>query len=278
MANIKISLINESTVLGDDDVQSALQSLQTQVTDHFAPEWGIDADLGFVPKGSKPKPGSWWLTVFDNSDQPGALGYHDLTSDGLPLGKIFAGTDKQYGLSWTVTASHELLEMLGDPDINLTAFVEDENNHSGRLYAYEVCDACEADKFGYKVDGVLVSDFVTPAWFESFREPRKTKFDYRNLIKRPFQLLKGGYIGIYDVNKGTGWTQIEAEKAEDPDLETLAVGEEKNSTRRIVLSAKNPTFYQYMSRARLGSRREKRRTPRHLWLKSNTRNIKRKTI
>jgi hypothetical protein len=272
VANIKISLINESTVVEDSEVKSALYSLQTQVTEHFAPEWGIDADLVFVPKGSTPTRGSWWLTVFDNSDQPGALGYHDITSEGLPLGKIFAGTDKQYGLSWTVTASHELLEMLGDPDVNLTAFVENDDNHSGRLYAYEVCDACEADKFGYKIGGVLVSDFVTPPWFESFRKSYKTKFDYRKLIKRPFQLLKGGYIGIYDINKGTGWTQIEAQKAGAPDLETLAVGEEKNSTRRIVVSAKSPTFYQYSSRARLGSRREKRRTPRHLWLKSNVHN------
>jgi hypothetical protein len=122
MANIKVSLINESTVLEDNEVKSALDSLQTQITEHFAPEWGVDADLAFVQKGSTPMRGSWWLTVFDNSDQPGALGYHDITSEGLPLGKIFAGTDIQYGRSWTVTASHELLEMLGGPDVNLTTF------------------------------------------------------------------------------------------------------------------------------------------------------------
>jgi len=42
-------------------------------------------------------------------------GHHDLTPDGLPVGKSFAGTDKHFGHSWTVTASHELLEMLADP-------------------------------------------------------------------------------------------------------------------------------------------------------------------
>ncbi len=123
MANIQVSVINASTVLTDDQVKVALPALQTQVRRDFAPAWGVDADLSFVPQGSKPVPGSWWLVILDNSDQAGALGYHDLTEEGLPLGKVFAGTDKHYGNEWTVTASHELLEMLGDPDVNLTALV-----------------------------------------------------------------------------------------------------------------------------------------------------------
>jgi len=49
--------------------------------------------------------------ILDDSDQAGALGYHDLTSDGLPIGKVFAASDLKAGTSWTVTASHELLEM-----------------------------------------------------------------------------------------------------------------------------------------------------------------------
>jgi hypothetical protein len=124
MANIKVAVINASTVLKDGEVSAAVPALQAQVHSDFAPIWGIDADLTFVPGGSHPAPGSWWLTILDNSDVAGALGYHDVTNAGLPLGKVFAGTDKQYGLSWTVTASHELLEMLGDPEINLTVFVQ----------------------------------------------------------------------------------------------------------------------------------------------------------
>ena len=37
---------------------------------------------------------------------------NDVTREGLPLGKVFAKTDQQYGEKWTGTASHELLEML----------------------------------------------------------------------------------------------------------------------------------------------------------------------
>lgn len=243
MANIKISVINASTVLTDDQVQAAVPSLQKQVTRDFAPQWGTDADLTFVPQGQQPQPGTWWLTILDDSDQAGALGYHDLTSDGLPLAKVFAKSDLDNNLSWTVTASHELLEMLGDPDIDLTVFVQPDNT-SGTLYAYEVCDACEDDQFGYNIDGVTVSDFVFPSWFESFRQPG-TQFDFQNQITAPLQLLAGGYIGAFDVTAGTGWHQI---TAQDAPLD-------------------------YRARPRPGSRRERRRTPRSQWMHSNVHRI-----
>ena len=239
MANIQISLINQSTVLSDADVKAALPALQTQVHRDFAPVWGTDADLAFVGAGQNPAPGSWWLGVFDNSDVADALGYHDITTEGLPLGKIFAGTDLQTGQSWTITASHELLEMLGDPDINLTVLVQSSDT-AGRLYAYEVCDACEADNLGYLIDGVRVSDFVFPSWFESFRAPGSAKFDQQGQISQPFQLLPGGYIGIFDIGSGTGWTQLNAAKP---------------------LTA--------LQRPRLGSRRERRRALRTHWMKSS---------
>jgi hypothetical protein len=206
----------------------------------FARVWGIDADLTFVPHGGTPDPGTWWLVILDTSDAAGALGYHDLTEEGLPLGKVFAQSDLVSGYEWTVTASHELLEMLGDPDINLTAFVESSKS-GGILYAYEVCDACEADQYGYEIDGILVSDFVYPAWFESFRTKGSTQFDYQKRIKEPFGLLPGGYIGTYEVKSGGGWRQITA--AGDP--------------------------YRYEMRPRLGSRRERRRTTRHQWQRSH---------
>ncbi len=228
MANIKIAVINESTVVNNKNVPEVVDALQTQVTRDFSQAWGIEADLRFVSKGQKPNTEEWWLAILDDSDQAGALGYHDVTNEGLPLAKVFAKTDLNYNEKWSVTASHELLEMLGDPEINLTVFIESKTG--GRLYAYETCDACEADKFGYKINGVLVSDFVFPSWFESFRK-QGTQFDFTNNIKKPFQLLPGGYIGIYDVNSGSGWKQLTAEK---------------NNFR---------------SRPPVGSRRERRRIP-----------------
>src|SRR5204863_8899220 len=74
MANIQIAFLNKSTVLKDNEIQAAIQPFQKQISRDFAPVWGVDADLSFIPKG-KPAPTKTWLIgVFDNSDQAGALG------------------------------------------------------------------------------------------------------------------------------------------------------------------------------------------------------------
>jgi hypothetical protein len=112
-------VINESTVLADTDVVPVVAALQKQVTNDFGPVWGTATQLSILPKGNQPPSGSWWLVLLDDSDQANALGYHDLTAEGLPIGKVFAASDLKAGTSWTVTASHELLEMLGDPNKDL---------------------------------------------------------------------------------------------------------------------------------------------------------------
>src|SRR5580693_2865799 len=211
VATAQISVINESTLLTDAEVSPVISALQQQVTNDFRPIWGIDAELTMVPQGAQPPNGSWWLVLLDDSDQAGALGYHDLTPDGLPIGKAFAASDLKAGTSWSVTTSHELLEMLADPNINLTILVQNANT-TGTLFAYEVCDACEDDSFGYQINNVLVSDFVYPAWFETFRAQGSTQFDHMNQIQNPLQLLAGGYIGVFSVSDGSGWQQQTAEK------------------------------------------------------------------
>jgi len=238
MGTIKIAFINASTVVSDNDAKAVMSALQKQVSNDFAPVWGVDAILQFFKQGQATPTGYWWLTILDNSDQAGALGYHDITSEGLPLGKIFAKSDLQYGSAWSVTASHELLEMLGDPDINLTVFRQNTND-SGILYAYEVCDACEADEFAYKIDNVLVSDFVYPSWFEDIIYDG-IQYDHLKKIDKPFLLLEGGYISIYKINSGEGWTQLNPPGAR----------------------------LEYKMRAKVGTRRERRRTPKHQWLRS----------
>jgi len=205
-ANIRIAIFNDSTVVSDKDVEALVGVLQKQVDRDFGPAWGCPAKLRFVPKGANADAAEWWLVVLDNSDQANDLGYHDLTDWGLPMGKVFAKTAITDKSSWTVTASHELLEMLADPNINLSVFGE--GPIGARLYSYEVCDPCEADRFGYTIDGTLVSDFVLPSWFESFWERGGTQFDFMSHINEPFQLLPDGYIGINDIASGLGWSSI----------------------------------------------------------------------
>lgn len=251
MADIKIQISNESSVLTDNQVQAVVPALQTQVSRDFAPMWGIDADLEFVTKDQLDS-SKWWLIIFDDSDQPGALGYHDLNPKGLPLGKIFAKTDMQDKLQWTVTTSHELLEMLGDPDINLAAVMQPDQQ-TAILYAYEVCDAVEADQYGYDIDGVLVSDFVYPSYFETMFKDQTVQFDYQNKLKNIVpDMLPGGYMLAWDIYSGSGWQQIFADRPINI-----------KGMRR--------------SRPRVGSRRERKMASHNQWLKSVSNQGEKKT-
>jgi len=113
-----IAITNASTCLTDAQVEAAIPALQRHVSLDFRAYWDLDCQLIPLPKDDA-LPGGWWqISVIDNPDQAGALGYHELTSHGTPLGKVFAALDIQSGGSWTVSLSHELLEMLADPWIN----------------------------------------------------------------------------------------------------------------------------------------------------------------
>jgi hypothetical protein len=133
-----IAIINKSKALTDAEVKAVIPAMQTQIDRDFAPIWELDATLTFLSASDTVPANVWTMYLLDNSDQSGALGYHDITDNGLPTGKVFAADDKKYNLSWTVTLSHELLEMLLDPYINTTVFIQ-QTDTTGVLFAYEVC-------------------------------------------------------------------------------------------------------------------------------------------
>ncbi|MGH8711666.1 MAG: hypothetical protein ACREVA_10200 [Burkholderiales bacterium] len=83
------------------------------------------------------------MVFLDDADQPGALAYHDLTPDGLPQSKVFVKTTLENNDLVSVSASHELVEMLVDPAINLMTTGPDPKT----IYAYESADPVEAFSF-----------------------------------------------------------------------------------------------------------------------------------
>ena len=208
MPNVpNIAFINASSAVSDQEAIAVMNALQVQVTRDFYPAWGESANLYYFKNNQQIPVSYWWLVILDYNESSGNAGYHDLSPEGMPMGLIPAKADKDVGNQWSVTASHELLEMIEDPGINLSARRLDENGEFV-LYAYEVCDPCETEGQGYYINGVLVSDFVYPAWFEDFSHPPGTQYDFMNLIQEPFQLLQDGYISVNRNYNNGGWVQL----------------------------------------------------------------------
>lgn len=181
-----IACINRSSIYSDDDMGKLVPALRKFLDNCFIPIWGTPASLTLATDDVE---GAWSLVMLDDADAADALGYHDLTKDGLPISKVFVKTTLAAGEKISVTAAHEIAEMLIDPSANLWA-----QHPNGSMWAYEASDAVEDEEF--LIDGIAMSDFVTPAYFEGFRAPGSARFDYLKLIKRPFQILHGGYAII----------------------------------------------------------------------------------
>jgi hypothetical protein len=185
-----IALVNYSTLLVEADLRPMTIALQTQLTRDLNALWGVSASLIHYLPGTPIPASRWVLGFFDDADQAGALGYHDVTPVGLPLGKVFVKTVRQDGASVSVVASHELIEMLVDPWINV--FVQDEAD-AKKFWIREACDAVEGDADGYAINGVQVSDFVTPVYFEP--TVAAGPWDFRQLLAGPIPtMLPSGYL------------------------------------------------------------------------------------
>lgn len=171
-----------------------VDAVAAQVQDHFASAWQIPANPVTYLEKDAPRPASGAvLTVVDNPDQPDVLGWHTEGAQDVIYGYVFAapildnGGAVLTGATYTVAAtlSHEVLETIADPHVNLWA-----TGPSGTLISQEVCDPVENGS--YEINGVSVSNFVTPNWFDAQAAPG-TPMDYLGRVSQPFQMDQGGY-------------------------------------------------------------------------------------
>lgn len=210
---LNFAIVNQSTVLQDKDVMAYMPAQQRQINEHVFPHYGVWVNMVYVRDLQAVRPDYWALVLMDNSDQAGALGYHYETPAGQPMSKVFVKTDIENHLSWTVTASHEVIELLVNPQVNNVIVTAGPNNRGIRLWAKEACDMVEADSLGYQINNTQLSDFALPAWFEP---QSHGPFDFMGHCKAPFQIAPGGYMSVLDINPDTraivpSWKMIHAQ-------------------------------------------------------------------
>jgi len=191
-----IACVNAAKMGLGVDFQKLVAALQAYVDRFIAPVWGTPAKLVISTKLTGQQ---WGLVFLDDADVANALAYHDLTPAGFPLSKVFVRTTLRAGEAVSVSASHELVEMLVDPAINLMTTGPDPR----ATYAYETADPCEA--LAFPVLGIPMSDFVYPSYFEAFRPAGSVRFDAMGKVRKPFEILRGGYQIVF---KGGRWSQV----------------------------------------------------------------------
>jgi hypothetical protein len=187
---IQVALVSESETLAFGELLSVSAALQKQVSRDFAPIWELHATIDPFERLEDVPTGYWPVVVVDQL-HTGDLGIHG-QRDGQPIALV------QFGQDWSLTASHECLEMLADPWARHLVAGDALDGSGHRVeYLVEVSDPCQAAVFGYRVNGHLVSNFYTPEYF-SPSGSTAARYDFRGEMSQPRQVLEGGYLSWRD--------------------------------------------------------------------------------
>jgi hypothetical protein len=194
-----IAILNQSTLVSIDDAAAMTEAAAAQVRYDAAPIWDrAPAAVVFYTDPAAVPATAHGIAIVDTiQNQPqGVLGFHTEDQGGKLWGVVAAKPELDNGAKvttgdWSVSSvlSHEVLEMYVDPNCNLWA-----NDGKGSAYSYEVCDPVEAPS--YTLNGVSVSNFVTPSWFDPLA-PATAQFDKLGQLHAAFSILKGGYV-VYE--------------------------------------------------------------------------------
>lgn len=242
-SNVRLAFVSQVDELDSTELTQVAKAVQTQIQRDFAPHWGVEATVSVYQTLADVPYDCWPIIVLADPGQ-GTSGLH-LEKDGQPYALV------RHEEGWSLTASHQCLEILGDP--RGTRLVRGLSPHpdQGQVdFLVQVCDPCEAHQFAYQIDGVTVSDFVTPAFYGGEGD----RFDFTSAIEKPLQVLPGGYISWHHPSSDHWWQQVYFDEA--PRFRDLGVSESSESsdaTNTQQASAEEPEVETAIAQTRAGA-------------------------
>lgn len=193
MSNVQIALISNTPNVSFGELSRVSAAIQKQVSRDFAPIWNTSATVDCFD-GLENVPNGYWVVTVTATLGP-ADGIHR-TEENKPMALV------GYGDGWSVSASHEILEMIIDPLEGRFASGQSPMSGQGRVeFLVEVCDPCQAARFAYSVNGESVSDFITPNYFDPVANSA-VRYSFGQSVTRPFEVAPGGYLSWRDPVSG----------------------------------------------------------------------------
>lgn len=249
-----VALVSLTSDVSTRSFLQAAAALQKQITRDFTPFWGLRAtvdafeDLDSVPSDYLP------VVLFGDPQQlVGRLEFaigeeyaaqlvDDFERDRLSGLHLNSFTRQPFALvsaadTWSVTMSHEVLELIADPFGNrLVAAAHPRDPRERVKYLLEICDPCQAT--WYPVNGVPVSDFYTPRYFDPIGIDR-SRYSFTGALEYPRQILDGGYLSWIDP-RDSGLYQLGGGESEPVLLADLRQLARSTAPLRTVVDARTP--------------------------------------
>jgi hypothetical protein len=236
MSVIQVGLVDTTGQIDPDLVYAAAVALNLQVTRDLPQFWPISATVMYLPNKNKIPAGVWPVQLVKTLP-PDEGGYH-ADKNKQPFSKVIASKDDP---TWTIDASHEILEMLVDPYGNRMQSSVAMEVVGGKIkdgvgqygYLVEACDPCEANNYAYTVNGVAVSDFITPHFYDPV-VTSGTRYSFAGHIQGPRQILPGGYISWVNTEQDE-WQQLMwVDPSEPPTIRNLGQADNSKSLREWI--------------------------------------------
>jgi hypothetical protein len=201
----QLALVSQSAAqISSAEVRKVSAAIQKQASRDLAPIWEISATVDSFDTLEDVPVGYWPIIVMDDIQTPGAEGVHE-DKNGQPFALVTAEATLD---RWSLTASHEALEMLVDPFGNRQVAGDSPKANQGRVsFLVEVADPSEAADFAYSSNGVLVSDFYTPHFFDPM-VASGVRYSFTGAITAPRKVLKGGYLSWLEPVSGHWWQEV----------------------------------------------------------------------
>ena len=226
-----LALVSESEHINPSQLNRVAAALQKQAIRDFGPLWQVNATVDAFDRLADVPVGYWPLIVLDEVE--GAAGYHH-DENGQPFSVI------EYSDSWSLTASHEMLEMLADPFGSRLIPGRSPKADQGLVeFLVEVADPSEAAEFGYTVNGLLVSDFFTQRFYDPVAA-NGVRYSFGGHIQEPRQVLPGGYISWRNPVDDHWWQQTWFE-GDEPQFRHLGRLTDRNASPRAAIDATTKT-------------------------------------
>jgi len=236
MSIIQVGLVDMTGEINAELVQSAAIALNLQVTRDLPQFWPITATVIYLPNPKKIPAGVWPIQLVKTLP-PDEGGFHS-DKHKQPFSKVIATPNDP---TWTVDASHETLEMLVDPYGNrmqssvaieiVGGKIQDGTGQFG--YLVEACDPCEANDYAYTINGVAVSDFITPHFYDPIVTPG-TRYSFTGAIKGPRQILPGGYISWVNTTLDEWQQLMYVDTTQPPYIQNIGTADSSKSLREWI--------------------------------------------
>lgn len=243
MLAARIGLVDLTGMVDSRLMAAVAAALNVQVTRDLPQFWPVKASVTFIADPELLTPGMWPVRIVHGAAAEEA-GCH-IGAHNQPFAKVI---NTPCGDEWTLDASHEICEMLVDASGNALQpssplYLADGHLRDGDgmvEYLVAACEPCASAAAAYEIDGVMVSDFISPRYFDRLAMAG-VRYSFAGSICAPRQILPGGRLSWIDPKSNELHQVARPDLAGEPTLRNLGVAS-GCSLRAFVDRRSHPTM------------------------------------